>query len=150
MSQLFGIQADHEFVKILFTADLRSFSDFEDPLLVKVEEVSIKQESSSMGATVASKLSVKTEEVEEVLPAKRKRKQTQSVAVTETVARKRGRKATVKAEKVRPEEAYPTPPETPGVSVKLETTEYFAEASVFSLAERVKRGRGARKVQKAE
>lgn len=96
-------------------------------------------------AQIAARVA-KKEEIEEALPAKRKRKQVSYTSAV-TPGRAKRSKATSRLvhTKTEAEEAYPTPPETPQLQVKVEQVEYFAQTSAFSLAERVKRTRRASK-----
>lgn len=128
----------------MFTADLSSFSDFEDPLLA-LEVTSGAQllaEKEAEDTPGLVKVEVKTEEVETslVTPTKRKRSRTASTA-SSTKSRKMSVTKTIKREITSSAAArlYPTPPETPS-SMKTEDFDYFGESPI-SLVERVKRTR---------
>lgn len=108
---------------------------------MKTEAFTVKQDSAD-GETVAA--SIKAEAIEEVLPAKRKRKQVSCSASPSK--RNRASVQTVQT-KTEAEAAYPTPPETPQLQVKVEQIEYFAAGSAFRLVERVKRTRRTSKAK---
>lgn len=141
---------------------MRSFSDFEDPLLaletVSAAQLLVKKEAEDLAGLVNSeiedslstvKTEVKLEEVESTLlemttPTKRKRSAVSTSSAgskTRKTVSKSSTKKTVNREISSSAAAmiYPTPPETPSSS-KSTDFDYFGESPI-SLVERVKRSR---------
>lgn len=138
-------------LQILFTADLKSFSDFEDPLLsVEAVEVTsgtqllVKKEAQEPSFTIKNEVKIEETEVqisEIVTPVKRKRTSPSASTSGASKARQSRAPKTMKQEISTSAIAslYPTPPETPS-SGKAVDFDYFGDSPI-SLVERVKRSR---------
>ena len=120
---------------------------------VKSEELLVKQEDDLSESVVKTEVTIKSEEVE-ILPAKRKRKQklrVEPITSAPAVKSKHTRRsAQANLTEAKLGEVDTGSPEASVVQVKIEQAEPFVDSSVFSLAERVKRGRGAKRAVKAE
>lgn len=152
--------------QILFTADLRSFADFADPLLViKADNTAtpmptprkIKDEeesASTFEASFAAKLEEEEQDfkpiikVEEPLPPKRRRTLVSSYSENNLSKTASSPRVAKRAKREPEEEAYPSPPNTPLVDAKVEEAALELRQTVLSTADRVKKGGRAKKVSK--